>query len=162
MSAMAFAPEDSKSLHLTNVPRDEDPGHFAFIWEEICAGQWETLAAFDAAGMRHALMTARSDRRPIDWSRLRQRERDIFELLAHNHAQKSVAITLGLPPSSVSSVVRSAPAKVGLRTPAQLIRAYCGRHVLPQPEGCIAMTGLRGNTENVWDNSLSFRATTRR
>jgi len=73
----------------------------ALLWQEIAAGQWDRVDGVDLGNIRVAWLTP-GKRFPIHWAALSSREREVLELLATNHAQKFIALKLGLSPTKVS------------------------------------------------------------
>jgi DNA-binding CsgD family transcriptional regulator len=57
-----------------------------------------------------------------------ERERQVIDLLASGTSSKAVGYDLGLAPSTVSTHVTSALAKLGVRTKVELIRLHALLH----------------------------------
>jgi DNA-binding NarL/FixJ family response regulator len=101
-----------------------EPQDVARIWREIASGQWIPLASVDVGAVSYVAMR-RASSKEVQWRRLREKERSVVDLMAQGFAQKVVAMKLGLAPSSVSSLSRSAHKRLGFRALFQLLRAYC-------------------------------------
>jgi DNA-binding NarL/FixJ family response regulator len=96
------------------------------IWSDLAQGHWQVLGAVDVNGRRHVAIAKASRERSIDWNLLTERERQVLDFLAQGTAQKVIALTLGMAPSTVSSAACSARDKLGLDNVHQLVRAYFG------------------------------------
>jgi DNA-binding NarL/FixJ family response regulator len=107
-----------------------EPQEMARIWREIASEQWSPLASLDLGAVSYVAMR-RASSKEVQWARLTEKERGVVDLMAQGFAQKVVAMKLGLAPSSVSSLFRSAHKRLGFRAPFQLLRAYCAsKHVI--------------------------------
>jgi DNA-binding CsgD family transcriptional regulator len=78
----------------------------------------------DVSGRRLSLMDRNAGATVIDWARLGAREREILACLAQDGVQKAIALKFGLSPSTVSGRVRSAVKRLGMRSAAEMVRAY--------------------------------------
>jgi DNA-binding CsgD family transcriptional regulator len=101
-----------------------EPQEVACIWREIASEQWSQLALVDVGTVSYVAMR-RASSREIQWGMLSEKERSVIDLMVQGLAQKVIAMKLGLAPSSVSSLSRSAYKRLGLRSLFQLLRAYC-------------------------------------
>jgi DNA-binding CsgD family transcriptional regulator len=101
-------------------------GEAGAIWREIAIGHWEVVAACDVDGVRHVALQPAASRVAIDWSVLNGRERRVLALVAHGHAQKVIALRLGLSPTTVSAAFRSARRRLGFGSSNELVRACQG------------------------------------
>jgi DNA-binding CsgD family transcriptional regulator len=97
------------------------------IWVEICADSWHCVSAMDIGDRRFAIMERKVVAATIDWNRLTCHERQIVASLANDESQKAIGFKLGLAPSTVSGAVASAMRRLGMRSAAQMVRAYCAR-----------------------------------
>jgi len=96
----------------------------ARIWREIASGGWSPLASVDIGAVTYVAMR-RSQSKTVEWWTLGVRERSALGLTAQGLAQKVIAMKLGLAPSTVSGLLRSAHKRLGFTSPGQLLRAYC-------------------------------------
>ena len=106
----------------------------AAIWREMAVGHWEVVAACDSDGTRHVAITRVASRAAVDWSLLTGRERRVLALVACGHAQKVIAMRLGLSPTTVSATFRAARDRLGFASSNELVRACQGvREAIDEP-----------------------------
>ena len=93
------------------------------IWRGLIAGRWSLVDHFDTDGKRFLLAmknTATVDKRGV----LTPRERRVCALVARGHGDKEVAYMLGISQPSVSASLHRARAKLGVKSRADLARAW--------------------------------------
>jgi DNA-binding NarL/FixJ family response regulator len=101
--------------------RKQDPTRALALWRCLVDGQWSLVDRVDQDGRRFLL--ARRNAPVVDEPRsLSPRERQVLALLALGHSEKLVAYELGLAPSTVSLLARSASQKLGLTSRTDLMR----------------------------------------
>jgi DNA-binding CsgD family transcriptional regulator len=97
-----------------SIPRSD-------FWRNLIAGRWRVVRTTERGGRRF-LVAQISHHRPR--LGLSVREGQIADLLAQEQSQKVIAHHLGLSPSSVSTLTRSALRKLGLRSRVELLRLF--------------------------------------
>jgi DNA-binding CsgD family transcriptional regulator len=117
-----------------------EPTEIAGIWLEIALGNWTPLVSVDTDGTSHVIMRRISADR-INWGQLNMLHLNTLALMAQGVAQKTIAVKLGLPPSTVSAGLASACRRLGLPSLGRLLRAYCAEHPTTRP-GCAAAAPL--------------------
>ncbi|WP_437959466.1 LuxR C-terminal-related transcriptional regulator [Sorangium sp. So ce119] len=101
-------------------------------WQALIEGRYSVVPRDDTDGKRHYLLI-RNAAVAESHARFSAREIDVLRLAARGFTGKGITYALGLPPSSVSTALASAAAKVGLRS----------RHALV--EVAVAMFGVRSS-----------------
>jgi DNA-binding NarL/FixJ family response regulator len=92
------------------------------IWDELVAGRWEIVEAFDRDGQRCLVVRrAEEPRLPVPLS---ARELDVLRLATMGHSNKRIAAELGVALSTVASHLSKAAAKLGARSRIALIKAF--------------------------------------
>jgi DNA-binding CsgD family transcriptional regulator len=117
------------SAHLADAIRDRialprRPANVAVAaWRSLVDGRSSLVDHFDHAGRR--FLFVRPNRPSSRASgRLTEREREVVAYLLAGHANKVIAYELGLPESTISSVLRSAARKLGARSRLELVRLF--------------------------------------
>jgi DNA-binding CsgD family transcriptional regulator len=90
-------------------------------WKALVDGRWSTVDWFDSDSRRFILAIPNAPE-VIDPRGLTERERQIVTYAAFGHTNKLIGYRLGLSRSRVSTLLRSAMRKMGLRTRAQLVQ----------------------------------------
>ncbi len=101
----------------------EDPDAALKAWRGLVNGRWSLVDRFDSDGRRF-LIARRNQPTVPSPSALTHRERQVAAYAALGHTNKRIAYTLGLAPSTVSSHLRSAILRLGLRSPAELAAVF--------------------------------------
>ncbi|WP_437554431.1 LuxR C-terminal-related transcriptional regulator [Sorangium sp. So ce367] len=102
-------------------------------WQALIDGRYSVVPRDDTDGKRHYLLI-RNAAIGEPHARFSAREIDVLRMAARGFTGKGITYALGLPPSSVSTALASAAAKVGLRS----------RHALV--EVASAMFGVRSSS----------------
>ncbi|MGA3123070.1 MAG: LuxR C-terminal-related transcriptional regulator [Polyangiaceae bacterium] len=93
------------------------------LWRALVAGRWSLVDQFDSDGRR--FFVARKNEPDLaDPRALTLRERQVLAYVAMGHSIKLIAYCLGVSSSSVSVTRRAAMRKVGLRSPADVVRLF--------------------------------------
>jgi DNA-binding CsgD family transcriptional regulator len=93
------------------------------IWRALCAGRWTLLDRFESDGRRFLVARENSPSVP-DPRALTLRERQVVAFAALGYTNKLVAYSLGISPSMVSSHLKSAMNKLGLRSRVELVETF--------------------------------------
>lgn len=101
--------------------RDTDPDAALKIWKALVRGRWSIVDWFDTDGRRFVLAIPNSPE-VTDPRGLSERESQVVTYAVMGHTNKMIAYRLGLSTSRISTVLRSAMRKLGVRTRAQLVR----------------------------------------
>jgi len=109
---------------LTGLPAVE-PEHAIELWDALVAGRWTIVEHTDTDGRRFVL--ARRNDHAHPHAELTERERQVVGLTARGFPGKYVAYELGLAQSTVSSTLRAALTKLGLRTRYELAAVFAGQ-----------------------------------
>jgi DNA-binding CsgD family transcriptional regulator len=90
------------------------------LWEGLLAGRLVLVDWFDADGRRIiiARRTAAGDEHS---ARMSGREREVAHFAAQGESSKLIGYRLGISPSRVSTLLRTAMVKLGVRSKAQLV-----------------------------------------
>lgn len=102
-----------------SAPGRRDPAHALEAWEGLVSGRWSLIDRFDSDGRRY-LVARRNDPHAAAPRALSARERQILAYAALGYANKHIAYTLGLAPSTVSSHLRTAMRRIGVPSRAAL------------------------------------------
>lgn len=113
-------------------------------WQALIEGRYSVVPRDDTDGKRFYLLI-RNAAITEPHARFSAREIDVLRMAARGFTGKGIAYALGLPPSSVSTALGSAAAKVGLRS----------RHALV--EVAAAMFGVRSTSAPVAALTLAER-----
>lgn len=98
-----------------------DPEAALRVWQGLVNGRWSLVDKFDSDGRRYLIARRNEPGEGVAALRpLSRRERQILAYAALGYANKHIAYTLGLAPSTVSSHLRSAMRRVGASTRAAL------------------------------------------
>jgi len=89
-------------------------------WQALIGGRYSVVLRDDPDGKRYYLLV-RNAAITEEHARFSAREIDVLRLAARGFTGKGITYTLGLAPSSVSTALASAAAKVGLRSRHALI-----------------------------------------
>jgi DNA-binding NarL/FixJ family response regulator len=101
-------------------PSEDDALAF---WRALVDGRWSLVERFDSDG-RRLFVARRNDPASRSHKALTELERKAVALIAIGHSQKMCAYELGRSESTVSTVVRTAMNKLGLRTRSELVDLY--------------------------------------
>lgn len=105
--------------------RRADPDEALQLWRGLVDGTWSLVEHHEADGKRYVL-ARRNDPGVREPTALTRQERAVVAFAAMGHQNKYIGYLLGLSPSSVSSLLRSAQRKLGLASRATLIRTFPG------------------------------------
>src|SRR5690606_6591183 len=89
----------------------------------LVAGRWSLVDRFESDGRRF-FIARRNDPAVGGPSELTKRERQVVGYAAQGHTNDHIAYTLGLAPSTVSTHLRRAMRRLGVRTPADLAALF--------------------------------------
>ena len=92
--------------------RKENPEEAVQIWRGLVAGRWSLIDRFDSDGRRY-LVAHRNDPSTPDPRALTLREKQVLGFAALGQSNKAIAYALGISPSAVSALLRSANVKLG-------------------------------------------------
>jgi len=101
----------------------DDDGATLELWTALVEGRWTLMDRFDADGRRF-VVARRNEPELARHLALTPDESAVARLHAMGHSSKLVAYTLGIPPPLVSRRLHDALFKLGLRSVAELIRAF--------------------------------------
>jgi DNA-binding CsgD family transcriptional regulator len=107
-----------------------NPDEALSLWKALVEGRWSLVERFESDG-RRLLVARRNDPTTRMLRALDERERKTVALLAVGHSLKLCAYELGCPESTISDTARSALAKLGLGSRAQLVELH-GALVTPE------------------------------
>jgi DNA-binding CsgD family transcriptional regulator len=99
--------------------RREDPEGALDAWRTLVLGEWSLVETFESDGRRY-LVARKNPPNALASPLLTVRERQMLGFYARAHAVKLIAYEMGLSPACVSRSLRSAKAKLGITSPAQL------------------------------------------
>ncbi len=102
------------------------------VWEAVRSGRWTVSERFEANGLYH-LVLARTSRQTRLLHLLSNSEEAAVRGSALGHANKYLCHELLLSPSAVSSTIRRARRKLGVRSQLELVQlvqesSFAGRH----------------------------------
>ena len=100
--------------------RNDDPRQAIKTWTALVSGRWSMLDWFDADGRRYILAVPNPPE-VRDPRGLSDQERQVVAYVALGERNKLVAYRLGLSPSRISSLLRRAMRKLGVKSRAALI-----------------------------------------
>lgn len=101
--------------------RRDDPDEALRLWNALVRGRWSMIDWFDSDERRYVLALPNSPT-TADPRGLTERENQVVAAAIVGHSNKMIAYRLGLSTSRVSTVLRNAMRKLGLRTRAQLVK----------------------------------------
>src|SRR5581483_8779299 len=101
--------------------RRRDPDGALEAWRSMVEGEWSLVETFESDGRRYMLARRNAPDAP-KVPLLDPREQTIVGLRARAHGIKLIAYELGLSQSTVSRSLASAMEKLGVVTPAELVR----------------------------------------
>jgi DNA-binding CsgD family transcriptional regulator len=109
----------ASALHLRAQLAAADVGDAASVWHGLLEGRFAVADRFDRDGRRFVVVrtTDAGDR-----SALTTREREVLASIACGHANKRIALELGVSESTVSAALRGAARKLGVRSRVELAR----------------------------------------
>lgn len=107
-----------------------DPDAALQAWRGLVSGRWSLIDRFDSDGRRF-LVARRNDPILSRPRALSDRQRQVAAYAALGHTNKRIAYALGLAPSTVSTHLRTAMERLGVRTTAQL------RDLLQRPQAAV-------------------------
>lgn len=90
------------------------------VWLGLVEGRLQVVESFETADRRYYVVRD-SDRPPSPLTSLLPRERRLVEILGSGESEKVAAFTLGIGASAVSTLLKSALAKLGLRSRTELV-----------------------------------------
>ncbi|PRQ05905.1 Bacterial regulatory protein, luxR family [Enhygromyxa salina] len=90
------------------------------LWQGLVAGQWSLVDHFEGSGRRYYVAVCNSTQAAASRA-LTRREAEVVAYLASGTSTKATAYALGLDMVTVRGYLRSAMAKLGVRTRAELI-----------------------------------------
>lgn len=100
--------------------RKSDPEKALELWKALVRGRWSTVDWFDSDGRRFVLGLPNAPR-VSDPRGLTEREMQVVSCALNGQPNKLIGYNLGLSAGRVSTLMRSAMRKNGVRTRAQLI-----------------------------------------
>jgi len=106
----------------TRVLRRRDPDAALADWEALVEGRWSLIASFDTDGRRFLIARRNEPCGLPPGAVLSLRERQVAGYLLLGHSQKIIAYELGLSPGTVSTLAARLRAKLGARSPGDLLR----------------------------------------
>lgn len=105
--------------------RRKDPEHALEIWRGLVEGRWSLVDWFDSDGRRFVLAHPNPPRLK-DPRGLTERESQVCSYVSLGETNKLISYRLGINQSKVSSTLRSAMRKLGVRTRPQLVERLRG------------------------------------
>ena len=90
------------------------------VWRGLVAGRWSLVERFESDGRRY-LIARQNDPKVDALPMLTERERQVLIFRALGHSLKLIAYELGLSKATVSRTFSRAKAKLGIRSPADLM-----------------------------------------
>jgi DNA-binding CsgD family transcriptional regulator len=111
-----------QALHIDrsrSAPGRRDPAGALQEWRALVEGRWSLVDRFESDGRRY-LVARRNDLALAGLRSLSRSERQVAAFAALGYANKQIAYTLGLAPSTVSSHLRAAMLRLGVTTRAAL------------------------------------------
>lgn len=103
--------------------RDATPEERVDLWRALVEGQWSILEQIDRDGKRMLLACANAPR-TVKIRALTRQERAVAEYASLGHTHKYIAYELGIAVSTVSTHLKSAMRKLGLRSRTDLVRLF--------------------------------------
>lgn len=103
---------------------DETSGDAEAAWDALLEGRLALVDRFDRDGRRFVVARATSAE---DDGALTLRERQVLASIARGHANKRIALELGVAESTVSTAIREAARKLGVRSRIELVRIFANR-----------------------------------
>lgn len=91
------------------------------VWRALLEGHLAIADRFDRDGRRFVVVRPTSAHDP---DALTERERQVLASVAHGHANKRIALDLGVSESTVSTALREAARKLGVRSRVELARVF--------------------------------------
>jgi DNA-binding NarL/FixJ family response regulator len=108
--------------------RRNDPQEALELWRALCAGRWSLVDRFESDGRRYVIARRNEPSLP-NLRGLSQREATVAAFAQLGQANKEIAYTLGISPSSVATHLSGALRKLGLRSRAALAATSFGLQV---------------------------------
>jgi DNA-binding CsgD family transcriptional regulator len=105
--------------------RREQPERALELWHALISGRWSIIDHVDTDGKRF-IVARRNDVSLEHPTALQRNERLVVLYAAWGHSNKLIAYELGLAPSTISVLLRTALRKLRLRTRADLLRLFSG------------------------------------
>ena len=103
--------------------RESDPEKALELWKALVRGRWSTVDWFDSDGRRYVLGLPNPPG-VTDPRGLTEREMQVVALVLSGQTNTMIGYNLGLSRGRISTLLRSAMHKVGVRTRAQLVSRY--------------------------------------
>ena len=100
--------------------RMSDSSEALRIWQGVVQGHCPVLDSFDAGG-RHFVLIDANAHDSGRWPELTRREHQVVACASLGESRKATGYRLGISPCHVSSVLKSAMRKLGVKTQAQLV-----------------------------------------
>jgi DNA-binding CsgD family transcriptional regulator len=122
----ATAPADLRDIAVRTVKAHRAPLEteriraLLDIWLGLVEGRLQVVEHFETASRRYYVVKD-SDRPPSPLTSLAPRERRLVEILGSGESEKVAAFALGIGPSAASTLLKSALAKLGLRSRTELV-----------------------------------------
>ena len=101
--------------------RNEDPHETLAIWKALVQGRWSMVDWFDTDGRRFVLAVPNPPD-VVDPSGLTEREMQVVTYAVFGHSNNFIAYQLGISGARVSMLLCSSMRKLGVQTPAQLVK----------------------------------------
>ena len=111
--------------------RKQDPECALRVWAELVRGRWTLVDWFDSDGRRYVLARPNTGK-ASDPRGLTDREYQVAMYSAAGESNKLIGYRLGISAPSVSSLLRAAKRKLGVRTKPQLIAKMQALLQLPE------------------------------
>jgi DNA-binding CsgD family transcriptional regulator len=118
--------EDSLQRLSRNIEQhlcDENAVEASDIWSGVISGDWSVLGVWETPEGQ-CLIAKKNASCKNSGKRLSEREVQVVSLAVRGHANKYIAIELGLTESTVATHLRRAMGKLRVRSRTQLIRAF--------------------------------------
>jgi len=101
--------------------RSDDPHEALEIWKALVQGQWSMVDWFDTDGRRFVLAVPNPPD-VVDPRGLTESEMQVVAYASFGHSNKFIAYQLGIAKTRVSLLLSSSMRKLGVQTPAQLVK----------------------------------------
>ncbi len=89
------------------------------LWRALVEGRFRFVECFERGGCRYFVLSENLDGGYE--ARLTPRERSLVEVVGRGESEKAVAFALGVTPSVISALLKSALIKLGLRSRVDLV-----------------------------------------
>lgn len=118
--------EDSLQMLTRKIEQhlcDENAVEASDIWSGVISGDWSVIGVWETSDSQ-CLIAKRNASCKDSGKKLSDREIQVVSLAVRGHANKYIAIELGLTESTVATHLRRAMGKLCVRSRTQLIRAF--------------------------------------